>query len=103
MLDRVLPRFNYFSPFIIPFYRVTIKPEKLDEFSESVAEFMQRNKLKIDLPLVCRPRMLGPSLQTPCTEFVAKELRTPEVDLLFRYIVLLHIFGPGHLCLKSTF
>ena len=62
---------------------MSIKPEK-DEFSESVAEFMQRNKLKIDLPLVCRPRMLGPSLQTPCTEFVAKELRTPEVDLLFR-------------------
>ena len=49
---------------------------------------MQRNKLKIDLPLVCRPRMLGPSLQTPCTEFVAKELRTPEVDLLFRYVFI---------------
>ena len=68
--------------------RVTIKPEK-DEFSESVAEFMQRNKLKIDLPLVCRPRMLGPSLQTPCTEFVAKELRTPEVDLLFSPVTAL--------------
>ena len=78
---------------------MTIKPEKLDEFSESVAEFMQRNKLKIDLPLVCRPRMLGPSLQTPCTEFVAKELRTPEVDLLFRYVVhcfLLQIFLKIH-------
>jgi hypothetical protein len=48
-----------------------------------VAEFMQRNKLKIDLPLICRPKLLGPSLQTPCTEFVAKELRTPEVDLIF--------------------
>ena len=33
--------------------KVTIRPEK-DEFSESVAEFMQRNKLKIDLPLICR-------------------------------------------------
>ncbi len=62
--------------------RVTIRPEH-DEFSQSVAEFMQRNKLKIDLPLICRPKLLGPSLQTPCTEFVAKELRTPEVDLIF--------------------
>ena len=62
---------------------MAIRPEK-DEFSESVAEFMQRNKLKIDLPLICRPgKLLGPSLQTPCTEFVAKELRTPEVDLIF--------------------
>jgi hypothetical protein len=42
--------------------RVRVRPEK-DEFSESVAEFMQRNKLKIDLPLICRPKMLGPSLQ----------------------------------------
>ena len=67
-----------------PFFgdRVTVRPEK-DEFSESVAEFMQRNKLKIDLPLICRPKLLGPSLQTPCSEFVAKELRTPEVDLIF--------------------
>ena len=28
--------------------RVTIRPEK-DDFSDSVAEFMQRNKLKINL------------------------------------------------------
>ena len=82
-----LLNFDPFS-FFMHICRVTIKPEKLDEFSESVAEFMQRNKLKIDLPLVCRPRMLGPSLQTPCTEFVAKELRTPEVDLLFRYVYI---------------
>ena len=40
--------------------RINLRPEK-DEFSESVAEFMQRNKLKIDLPLV-RPNKvsLGP-------------------------------------------
>ena len=69
--------------------KVTIRPEK-DEFSESVAEFMQRNKLKIDLPLICRPKLLGPSLQTPCTEFVAKELRTPEVDLIFSPVTGLH-------------
>ena len=63
--------------------RVTIVPEN-DEFSQSVADFMAKNKMKIDLPLICRPRgLLGPSLQTPCTEFVAKELRTPEVDLIF--------------------
>ena len=60
--------------------RVTVRPEK-DEFSESVAEFMQRNKLKIDLPVICRPKC--GLLQTPCTEFLAKELRTPEVDLIF--------------------
>ncbi len=56
---------------------------------------MQRNRLKIDLKLQpCRPLRPGgtmtpgevavggsnKSLQTPCTEFVAKELRTPEVD-----------------------
>ena len=64
--------------------RVTIRPEN-DEFSQSVADFMAKNKMKIDLPLICRPRgLLGPGLlQTPCTEFVAKELRTPEVDLIF--------------------
>ena len=58
--------------------RITHRPEK-DEFSESVAEFMQRNKLKIDLPLF-RPNKFD-SLQTPCSEFVSKELRTPEVDI----------------------
>uniref|UniRef100_A0A0K2UL75 Type I inositol3,4bisphosphate 4phosphatase-like [Bombus impatiens] n=1 Tax=Lepeophtheirus salmonis TaxID=72036 RepID=A0A0K2UL75_LEPSM len=97
--------------------RVSIRPKEKDEFSESVAEFMQRNKLKIDLPLFCRPGSsnissnpnhvnggnpggLGNSngsnnghghgsnnnvrfetFQTPTTEFVSKELRTPEVDL----------------------
>jgi len=50
------------------------RPDK-DEFSDSVAEFMQRNKLKIDLPLF-RPNFN--SLQTPCTEFVSTELRTPD-------------------------
>lgn len=60
--------------------RIDVKPEK-DEFSESVAEFMQRNKLKIDLPLV-RPNKMD-SLQTPCAEFIAKELRTPDVDNIF--------------------
>lgn len=80
--------------------RLTTRPER-DEFSESVAEFMQRNRLKIDLKLQpCRPAAAairsgapgggvvtpsgceggGKLLQTPCTEFVAKELRTPEVD-----------------------
>ncbi len=92
------------------------RPEH-DEFSESVAEFMQRNRLKIDLPLFLRPAAPGgggsgpghvrsgmgqghlagngahlggsqsgsngsnrlDTLDTPCTEFVAKELRTPEV------------------------
>lgn len=60
--------------------RVNVRPEK-DEFSESVAEFMQRNRLKIDLPLV-RPNKMD-TLQTPCAEFVAKELRTPDVDNIF--------------------
>lgn len=60
--------------------RVTIKPEK-DEFAESVAEFMQRNRMRINLPQINRPMFALPtSLQTPCTEFIAKELRTPEVD-----------------------
>jgi len=54
---------------------VTVRPEK-DEFSDSVSEFMQRNKLKIDLQF--RPN-IG-SLQTPCTEFISKELRTPDAD-----------------------
>lgn len=60
--------------------RVNIRPEK-DEFSESVAEFMQRNKLKIDLALV-RPNKID-TLQTPCAEFLSKELRTPDVDNIF--------------------
>jgi len=55
--------------------KVTVRPEK-DEFSDSVSEFMQRNKLKIDLQF--RPN-IG-SLQTPCTEFISKELRTPDAD-----------------------
>ena len=55
--------------------KVTVRPEK-DEFSDSVSEFMQRNKLKIDLQF--RPN-IG-SLQTPCTEFISKELRTPDGD-----------------------
>ena len=45
---------------------------------------MQRNKLKIDLPLFRPLNKVGggpDSLQTPCTEFVSKELRTPEVDI----------------------
>ena len=41
--------------------RVTIRPER-DEFSDSVAEFLQRNKLKIDLQF--RPLVTN-SLQTP--------------------------------------
>jgi len=65
--------------------RVNVRPEK-DEFSESVSEYMQRNRLKIDLPLV-RPNKMD-TLQTPCAEFVAKELRTPDVD---------NIFSPQHL------
>ena len=60
--------------------RINLRPEK-DEFSESVAEFMQRNKLKIDLPLV-RPNKMD-NLQTPCAEFVSKELRTPDLDNIF--------------------
>ena len=67
--------------------RVTIRPEN-DEFSQSVADFMAKNKMKIDLPLICRPRGLLQTLQTPCTEFVAKELRTPEVDLIFSPVTL---------------
>ena len=55
--------------------KVTVKPEK-DEFSESVAEFMQRNRLKIDLQF--RPAV--GSFQTPCTEFLSMELRTPDGD-----------------------
>ena len=47
--------------------KITKRPEK-DEFSESVSEFMQRNKLKIDI--VSKPNC--GSLQTPCTEFVCK-------------------------------
>ena len=80
--------------------RVAVKPEH-DEFSESVAEFMQRNKMKIDLPpLFQRPSngsagaagsvaMAGVAglsghgqQQTPNTEFLSKELRTPEVQSL---------------------
>ena len=52
--------------------RVTIRPER-DEFSDSVAEFLQRNKLKIDLQF--RPLS---SLQTPCSEFICSELMTPD-------------------------
>ena len=55
--------------------KITKRPDK-DEFSESVAEFMQRNKLKIEFQF--RPN--GGSLQTPCTEFICKELRTPDTD-----------------------
>eukprot|EP00095_Tigriopus_kingsejongensis_P011180 maker-scaffold456_size166325-snap-gene-0.28 protein:Tk11180 transcript:maker-scaffold456_size166325-snap-gene-0.28-mRNA-1 annotation:"type i inositol- -bisphosphate 4-phosphatase-like" len=57
--------------------RIAQRPER-DEFSESVAEFMQRNKLKIDLPLFRHNKF--ENLQTPCTEFLSKELRTPDVD-----------------------
>ena len=46
---------------------MTVRPEK-DEFSDSVAEFMHRNKLKIDLQF--RPTF--GSLQTPNTEFISK-------------------------------
>lgn len=55
--------------------RVAVRPEK-DDFSDSVAEFMQRNRLKIDLQF--RPSF--GSLQTPNTEFISKELRTPDPD-----------------------
>ena len=47
--------------------KITKRPEK-DEFSESVSEFMQRNKLKIDIEA---KHSCGP-LQTPCTEFICK-------------------------------
>ena len=60
--------------------RVTVRPER-DEFSESVAEFMMRNKMKIDLKF--KPLSVGAgagSLQTPCSEFLLSELKTPEVD-----------------------
>ena len=57
--------------------KVTIRPEK-DEFSESVAEFMQRNRLKIDLQFP-RP-VIGSKMMTPCTEFLSAELATPECD-----------------------
>merc|ERR1719419_660344 len=64
--------------------RVTVKPEK-DEFAESVAEFMQRNRMRINLPQISMASAHGkPSMQTPVTEFISKELRTPDnfvVDL----------------------
>ena len=47
--------------------KINKRPEK-DEFSESVSEFMQRNKLKIDIE--AKPSC--GSLQTPCTEFICK-------------------------------
>ena len=49
--------------------KITKRPEK-DEFSESVAEFMQRNKLKIDIE--AKHNCGTGSLQTPCTEFICK-------------------------------
>ena len=57
--------------------KVTIRPEK-DEFSESVAEFMQRNRLKIDLQF--SRSVIGSKMMTPCTEFLSAELATPECD-----------------------
>jgi len=77
-------------------FRLRVRPER-DEFSESVAEFMQRNRLKIELQpasafLRVRPSNGGgncgvhgklESLQTPCSEFLAKELRTPDVDAIY--------------------
>ena len=74
--------------------KITAKPEK-DEFAESVAEFMKRNRMKINLPKInctkqgiMRPFAFGNLTnnsngsvwQTPCTEFISKELRTPEVS-----------------------
>ena len=47
--------------------KINKRPEK-DEFSESVSEFMQRNKLKIEIE--AKPGC--GSLQTPCTEFICK-------------------------------
>ena len=47
--------------------KINKRPEK-DEFSESVSEFMQRNKLKIEIET--KPN--SGSLQTPCTEFICK-------------------------------
>ena len=55
--------------------KINKRPEK-DEFSESVSEFMQRNKLKIEI----ETKPSCGSLQTPCTEFICKELRTPDTD-----------------------
>ena len=56
---------------------MTVRPEK-DEFSESVAEFMQRNRLKIDLQFA-RPAV-GSKMMTPCSEFISSELATPDCD-----------------------
>ena len=47
--------------------KINKRPEK-DEFSESVSEFMQRNKLKIEI----QAKPSCGSLQTPCTEFICK-------------------------------
>ena len=47
--------------------KINKRPEK-DEFSESVSEFMQRNKLKIEI----ETKPSCGSLQTPCTEFICK-------------------------------
>lgn len=70
--------------------RITSRPDR-DEFSESVAEFMQRNRLKIDLvppggnfaglrggasiwsgSKKLERVAVASTLQTPCSEFVAK-------------------------------
>ena len=64
--------------------KITKRPEK-DEFSESVSEFMHRNKLKIDI--VSKPNC--GSLQTPCTEFVCKVNRA----LIKLFIQLYDILG----------
>ena len=59
--------FQTHTPCIKRHYKITKRPEK-DEFSESVAEFMQRNKLKINI----EAKSNCGSLQTPCTEFICK-------------------------------
>lgn len=64
--------------------KITKRPEK-DEFSESVSEFMQRNKLKIDI--ISKPNC--GSLQTPCTEFVCK-VNTVQFRILSTLSHILH-------------
>ena len=62
--------------------KITKRPEK-DEFSDSVAEFMQRNKLKIDIEGI--KHNCG-SMQTPCTEFICKVIQNYFTTLFSKNI-----------------
>ena len=66
--------------------RVSVRPEK-DDFSDSVAEFMQRNRLKIDLHF--RPSF--GSLQTPNTEFISK---VRDEENMFVSAPITKVFSP---------